>query len=53
MRFDFEDGDEAVADVDDARIFAGPLHHVRAARGQALQVHAAGFVGAVLAPHSR
>ena len=51
VRLDFENGDEAVADIDHAGIFAGTLHHVRAARGQALQVRAARFVGAVLAPH--
>ncbi len=51
VRFDFEGGDEAVADVHDARVFAGPLHDELAARGQALEVHFARFVGAVLAPH--
>ena len=51
VRFHLEDGGEAVADVDHAGIFARALQHLRRARGQALQVHAAGFVGAVLAPH--
>ncbi len=51
VRFDFESGDEAVADVDDAGVFAGALHDELAARGQALQVNFARFVGAVLAPH--
>ena len=50
VRFDFEGGDEAVADVDDAGIFSGALHTL-AARGQALQMDLARFVGAVLAPH--
>ena len=51
VRLDFENGDEAIADVDDACVFARPLHHVRTARRQPLQMHARGFVGAVLAPH--
>ena len=51
VRFDFEDSDEAVADIHHAGVLAGPLHHVRAARRQLLQVHARGFVRAVLAPH--
>ncbi len=51
VRFHLEDGGEAVANVHHAGVFAGPLQHLRGARGQALQMHAAGFVGAVLAPH--
>ena len=51
VRLDFEDGAEAVADVHDSGIFAGALHHTLALRGKALQVHAARFIGAVLAPH--
>ena len=51
VRFDLEGAGPAVAHVDDAGIFAGPLHHAVAFCGQALQVHAAGLVGAVLAPH--
>ena len=51
VRFHLERGGQAVANVHDAGIFAGSLQHLRAARGQALQMHAAGFVGAVLAPH--
>ena len=31
VRFDFEDGDQAVADVDDAGVFARSLHDVGAA----------------------
>jgi len=49
--FDFEGGDEAVADVDDAGIFTGALDDELAASGQALEMDFAGFVGAVLAPH--
>jgi hypothetical protein len=51
VRFDFESGDEAIADVYDPGIFAGALHDEFAARGQALEVNLAGFIGAVLAPH--
>ena len=51
VRFDFERGDKAVADVHDAGIFARTLHHEFAARRQALQMHFARFVRAVLAPH--
>ena len=40
-----------IAHVDDAGILARPLHHARALGGQPLQMHAAGLVGAVLAPH--
>ena len=51
VRFDFERRDETIADVHDARVFSRALHDELAARGQALQVHFARFVGAVLAPH--
>src|SRR6267143_995976 len=51
VRFNFESSDQAVADVDDARVFARALHDEFAARGQALQMDFAGFVGAVLTPH--
>ena len=51
MRFDLEGAGPAVAHVDDAGVFAGPLDDAIAFGGQALEVHAAGFVGAVLAPH--
>jgi hypothetical protein len=51
VRLDFEDSDQAIADVGDARIFARPLDHVRTARRELFQVHARGFIGAVLAPH--
>ena len=48
---DLEGAGPAVADVDDAGVLAGPLHDAVALGGQALEMHAAGFVGAVLAPH--
>ena len=51
MRFDLEGASPSIADVDDARILARPLHNAPAARGQALQMHARRFIGAVLAPH--
>jgi hypothetical protein len=51
VRFDFEGGNEAVADVHDTSVFTRALHDEFAARGQSLQVDLAGFVGAVLAPH--
>ena len=51
MRFDLENRHEPVADVDHARVFSRPLHHVRAARRQPLQMDADRFIGAVLAPH--
>src|SRR5260370_36527665 len=51
VRFDFESGDEAVADVHDAGVFARALHDELAARWEALQVNFARFVRAVLAPH--
>ena len=51
VRFDLESAGPAVADVDDAGVLARALQHALAARGQALQMHARRFVGAVLAPH--
>ncbi len=51
VRFDLEGDDVAAADIDDAGVFAGALHHELAARGQLLQVHARALIGAVLAPH--
>ena len=51
VRFDFEGAGPAVAHVDDAGVFAGPLDDAIAFGRQALEVHAAGLVGAVLAPH--
>ena len=51
VRFDFEGSDKAIADVHNAGVFARTLHDEFAARGEALQVYFARFVGAVLAPH--
>ncbi len=51
VRFDFEGGNEAVADVHDAGIFSGALYDEFAARGKTLEVDFARFIGAVLAPH--
>ena len=54
VRFDLEGAGPAVADVDDAGVFARPLDDAAADRclgGQALEVDAGGLVGAVLAPH--
>ena len=53
VRFDLEDGREAVADVDDAGVLAGPLQHLRTLGRQLLQMHARALVAAVLAPHHR
>ena len=52
--FDLEGAGPAVADVDDAGVLARTLHdasRLRVFGGQALEVDAAGLVGAVLAPH--
>ena len=51
VRFDFEGAGPAVAHIDDSRVFARPLDDTIAFGGQALEMNAAGFVGAVLAPH--
>ena len=51
MRLDLERARPAITNVDDAGILSGALQHVFAARGQALQMHARRFIGAVLAPH--
>ena len=51
MRFDLEGASPAIADVDDARVLAGPLHYPSAARGQTLQVNVRRLVRTVLAPH--
>src|ERR1700693_4695251 len=51
MRLDFESAGPAITDVDNAGVLTRPLQHTAAACGQAFQVHARGFVGAVLAPH--
>src|SRR5579863_6762802 len=51
VRFDFEGAGPAIANLDDARVFARALHNATAARRQPLQMHAGRFVGTVLAPH--
>src|ERR1022692_859701 len=51
VRLDFESDDVAAADIDDAGVLAGALHHQLAARRQLLQMHARALIGAVLAPH--
>jgi hypothetical protein len=51
VRFDLESRDEPVANVHDAGVLARALHDELAPRRQALQVHLARFVRAVLAPH--
>ena len=48
-----EDAGETVADVDDARVLARPLDHVRPRGRQPAQVLARGLVRAVLVPHRR
>jgi hypothetical protein len=53
VRFDLEDGGEAVADVHRAGVFARPLQHAGAGGRQGLQVHARALVAAVLGPHHR
>ena len=53
VRFDLEDGREAVADVDRAGVLARPLKHARAFGRQRLQMHARALVAAVLRPHDR
>src|SRR5258708_756122 len=40
VRFDFESDDVAAADIDDAGVFAGTLHHQLAARGELLEMDA-------------
>ncbi len=51
VRFHLECGGQAVADIDDARVFARPLQHLRCAGRQPAQMYFARLVGAVLAPH--
>ena len=51
MGLDFEGAGPPVAHVDNAGILSRPLNHPRAARGQPFEVHARGFIGAVLTPH--
>src|SRR5581483_2008015 len=51
VRFDFEGAGPAVPDIDDPGILARALQDALAAGGEAFQVNARRFVGAVLAPH--
>src|ERR1700737_4824679 len=51
VRFDFEAGHQAAANIHHTGVFARSLHHDFAPRGKALEMHFAGFIGAVLAPH--
>ncbi len=53
VAFHLEDAGEAVADVDDAGVLAGPLNDPRRLRRQPAQMHFRGFVGAMLVPHRR
>ena len=53
VRLHLEGDGEPVADVDDARVLAGPLEHARPRRRERPEVDARGLVGAVLAPHRR
>ena len=53
MRFDFEAGAPAVADVDDSGIFAGRHDHALASGEQTLEMNARRFVRTVLRPHHR
>jgi hypothetical protein len=51
VALDLEGAGPSIAHVDDAGVFARSLHNTLALGGQALQMHARGLVGAVLAPH--
>src|SRR5271157_5539262 len=51
VRLDLEGAGPSIADVNDARVLARPLHHAAAVRRESLQVHSRRLVGAVLAPH--
>src|SRR5438105_4302311 len=51
VRFDLVCDRQAIADIDDAGIFAGPLQHRRTFRGQTPQMYTRTLVAAVLAPH--
>src|SRR3984957_18395286 len=51
VRFDFKDGTKTVADVHHSRVFSRPLDHMSSLRRKPLQMHAAGFIRAMLAPH--
>ena len=51
VRLDLKDGAEPVANVHNSGVLSRPLHHILSFGGKALQVHAAGFVRAMLTPH--
>jgi hypothetical protein len=51
MRFDFENGSQAVADVDHTGILSGTLNYMRGTRWKFFQVNARAFVAAVFRPH--
>ena len=51
VRFDLEDGCEALADGDRAGVFAWPLEDLGRLGGEAREVAPGGFVGAVFRPH--
>src|SRR5476651_147005 len=51
MGFNLEGASPAIADVDDAGVFARSLNNQLAACGKALQVYARRFVRAMFAPH--
>ena len=51
VRLDLERDDVAAADIDDAGVLPGALHHQFAARGQLLEMNARTLIRAVLAPH--
>src|SRR5919201_5560815 len=51
VRLDLEGAGPAIANINDASVFARPLQHSPAVSRKPAQVHARGLVGAVLAPH--
>ena len=53
VRFDLERGAPAVADIDDAGVFARRHDDALAGRRQSLQMNARRLVGAMLRPHHR
>src|ERR1700677_1638004 len=53
VRLDLECTAPTVPHVDDARVLSRPLDHAVALGGQALEMHTAGLVRAMLAPHDR
>jgi len=51
VAFHLEDDGLAVADIHDARVFAGAADHLRALGGQGAQPFLGGFIRAMLVPH--